>query len=158
MSMIKVNNNHVHAIGRRKRASARVFLQPGSGLVNVNRQTVEGYFGDADKAINRILEPLRILALDGQFDIFATTIGGGVTGQVDAIRLAVARALVLLEEKEKGVAAADSEAVDGEEETTSHPWQKVLRQEGMLTRDSRIVLRKLVGRRKARKKEQYSKR
>ena len=161
MTMIKVNKNHVHAIGRRKRASARVFLQPGSGLVNVNRQTVEDYFGDADKAINRILEPLRILALDGQFDVFATTTGGGVTGQVDAIRLAVARALVLVEEKEKGVssqqAATDSEADDGEAANT-HPWHKILRHEGMLTRDSRIVLRKLVGRRKARKKEQYSKR
>tara|TARA_Y200000002_G_C22683635_1_gene665099 strand:+ start:1873 stop:2331 length:459 start_codon:yes stop_codon:yes gene_type:complete len=150
---IKVNDKHVHAIGRRKRSTARVFLQPGSGKILVNRSQLNEYFSDPVKAEQRMLDPLKALALDGQFDVIATTSGGGITGQVDAIRLAIARAIVLLEEREKGARGEQEE--EGE---TTHPWHKTLRQSGMLTRDSRVVLRKLVGRKKARKKEQYSKR
>jgi small subunit ribosomal protein S9 len=153
-AVVKVNDKHVHAVGRRKRSTARVFLQPGSGKISVNRLAIEDYFADAIKAQKRIVEPLVAVAQDGQFDLFVTTQGGGVTGQADAIRLAVARALVTFEEKEKG--QREETAEDSEE--NSHPWHKILRHSGMLTRDSRIVLRKLVGRRKARKKEQYSKR
>lgn len=153
-AVVKVNDKHIHAVGRRKRSTARVFLQPGSGQISINRQAIEQYFADGDRAQSKIIEPLEAVAQNGQFDLFVTTHGGGVTGQAEAIRLAVARALVVFEEKEKG---SRDEALESSEENT-HPWHKILRHSGMLTRDSRIVLRKLVGRRKARKKEQYSKR
>ena len=152
-AIVKVNDKHVHAVGRRKCSTARVFLQPGSGQISVNRQSLAQYFADASKAESRIVEPLIAVAQHGHFDLFVTTEGGGISGQADAIRLAVARALVVFEEREKGERDNASETEDN-----THPWHKILRHLGMLTRDSRSVLRKLVGRRKARKKEQYSKR
>ena len=75
---IKVNNKHVHAIGRRKRSTARVFLQPGKGEVMINRKPLPEHFSHADRASDKMLAPLKALSLDGQFDIIATCQGGNV--------------------------------------------------------------------------------
>jgi small subunit ribosomal protein S9 len=125
----------IHAVGRRKTSTARVILRPGSGTWSVNGKPLENYF-PRDLHRIRVVEPLKVVDGEGQFDIIARVRGGGVTGQADAIRLAVSRALV---------------ERDGETRPS-------LRQEGMLTRDPRKVERKKPGRPKARKRFQFSKR
>lgn len=121
--------------GRRKSAVARVRLRPGSAKIEVNGQTMEAYF-DLERHRARALEPLGVLKIEGTLDVFANINGGGITGQADAMRLGVARALL---------------KHDGSVE-------KALRDGGFLTRDSRMTERKKYGHRKARARFQFSKR
>jgi small subunit ribosomal protein S9 len=123
------------ATGRRKEATARVWLSPGSGKVTVNRKDWERYFGRA--ALRMIMnQPIELVEQTGKLDINVSVRGGGLAGQAGAVRLGIARALIQMA---------------GE---TRSPLKKA----GFLTRDSREVERKKYGRAGARKRFQYGKR
>jgi small subunit ribosomal protein S9 len=124
-----------YGTGRRKSATARVYLQRGTGRITVNARSLDEFFGrETGRMIVR--QPLEVTQLAGQFDITVQVSGGGITGQAGAIRHGIARALVDFDET----------------------LRKPLRQAGFVTRDAREVERKKVGRRKARRGTQYSKR
>ena len=125
----------ITAIGRRKTAVARIFMRPGSGKVVVNRKPVEDYF-PLEWRRRAINVPFQVTETEGKFDVVVNAKGGGIHGQVDAIRLGIARALVKYNEE----------------------FTRPLRQAELLTRDSRMVERKKYGRPKARKRFQFSKR
>ncbi|WP_100622593.1 30S ribosomal protein S9 [Candidatus Coxiella mudrowiae] len=127
--------------GRRKTASARVFLRRGSGKIIVNGRELDEYFA-RETARMVVRQPLVSLDVQSQFDIYATVEGGGDSGQSGAIRHGITRALIDYEE-EGGKGGS---------------WRSVLRKAGFVTRDPRMVERKKVGRHKARKGTQYSKR
>ena len=124
-----------HTIGRRKEARCRLYLTPGSGKWQVNGRTLGDYF-PRSAHVAAIQQPFTATDTLGRFDIMARVEGGGLTGQAGALRLAVARALVKLDETHR----------------------RKLRDLGLLTRDARAVERKKPGRPKARKKFQFSKR
>jgi small subunit ribosomal protein S9 len=124
-----------YGTGRRKSASARVFLRPGEGNIMVNGCSLEEYFG-RETARMVVRQPLQVVDREETFNIYATVSGGGNTGQAGAIRHGLARALVVYDES----------------------FRTPLRQAGFLTRDAREVERKKVGLHKARKRPQYSKR
>ena len=125
----------INTIGRRKAAIARVYLSEGKGQITVNNRDYKDYF--PDKQLHYIVEqPLNVLEVMGNYDIKVNLDGGGMTGQAEALRLAIARALI---------------KVDPEYKTT-------LRAEGFVTRDPRVVERKKPGQPKARKRFQFSKR
>jgi small subunit ribosomal protein S9 len=124
-----------HTIGRRKEAVCRVFLKPGSGKWDINGRTLGDYF-PRPTLVSAIQQPFTATDKLGQYDVKANVNGGGQTGQAGALRLAVARALVKIDE--------------------SH--RRKLRDLGLLTRDARAVERKKPGRPKARKRFQFSKR
>lgn len=136
-----------YGTGRRKSSTARVFLRPGKGQIVVNHRALEDYFG-RETASMIIRQPLETVDVLGKFDIFATVVGGGISGQAGAIRLGIARALVKYDEKDI--------AEDAEPDQNS--FRRKLRARGLLTRDSRKVERKKVGLHKARRATQYSKR
>lgn len=124
-----------YGTGRRKEAVARVFLRPGSGRVTVNGRDFQEYFKGILVGV-QALEPLKAANAAGRFDLYITVKGGGPSGQADAIKLGVARALL---------------QVDPENRVA-------LKKGGYLTRDARIVESKKYGLRKARRAPQYSKR
>lgn len=124
-----------YGTGRRKSSVARVFLRPGSGKVSVNGVEFQHYFGGLVKAV-AALEPLRRVDAAGRFDAYITVEGGGKSGQVDAIQLGIARALV----------------------GYNPDLRTKLKPAGFLTRDPREVERKKYGKHKARRAPQYSKR
>jgi small subunit ribosomal protein S9 len=127
--------DRINTIGRRKTAVARVYLKPGKGEVKINDKALDAYFlSEIHQTL--VKQPLAVVKSDGEFDITVNVEGGGIRGQAEAVRLGIARALV---------------QVNGEHKT-------VLRKEGLLTRDSRMVERKKYGRRKARRRFQFSKR
>ena len=124
-----------YGTGRRKQATARVFLRPGKGDITVNDRPLDQFFGrETSRMVVR--QPLEASDNMGRFDVFASVTGGGANGQAGAIRLGIARALVEYDEALRGT----------------------MRQHGYLTRDAREVERKKVGLRKARRATQYSKR
>ncbi|MBC7551565.1 MAG: 30S ribosomal protein S9 [Cellulomonas sp.] len=124
------------ALGRRKEAIARVRLVPGTGTWKVNGRTLEDYF--PNKVHQQLVNsPLKLVDVEGRFDMVAKITGGGVSGQAGALRLAIARALNLIDEEHNRAA---------------------LKKAGFLSRDSRVVERKKAGLKKARKAPQYSKR
>ena len=123
------------ATGRRKESVARVRLYPGTGAVVLNGKPITDYFSTAAQQ-NRVTLPLKVVELADRYDINATVEGGGTTGQADAIRLGIARALIELDPD----------------------LRPALKKEGLLTRDSRKVERKKYGLRKARRAPQYTKR
>lgn len=125
----------IQSTGRRKRSVARVRFQDGSGQVTLNGKPLESYFPSMATRM-KVMEPLSLTQTQGRYDIEATLGGGGTTGQADALRLGIARALVEL----------DPELRD------------TLKKAGMLTRDARIVESKKYGLRKARRAPQYTKR
>jgi small subunit ribosomal protein S9 len=129
-------NPHTHyGTGRRKTSTARVYLKPGSGRITVNRRSLDEFFGrETGRMIVR--QPLEAVQLLDKFDIAVTVDGGGITGQAGAIRMGLTRALIEYDES----------------------LRKPLRDAGFVTRDAREVERKKVGRRKARRGTQYSKR
>jgi len=127
--------NENYGTGRRKTATARVYLRPGSGRITVNDRPLDEFFGrETGRMIVR--QPLEALQLGSRFDISVTVDGGGITGQAGAIRLGLTRALLEYDDT----------------------LRKQLRDAGFVTRDAREVERKKVGRRKARRSGQYSKR
>lgn len=136
-----------YGTGRRKSSTARVFLRPGKGEIKINNRLLEDYFG-RETACMIVRQPLETVDVLSQFDIYATVVGGGISGQAGAIRLGIARALVAYDE------------VDLNEEMEPNPnsYRRRLRSRGLLTRDSRRVERKKVGLHKARRATQYSKR
>jgi small subunit ribosomal protein S9 len=126
---------HHYGTGRRKTAKARVYLKPGSGRITVNDRSLDEFFGrETGRMIVR--QPLEAVQLLSTFDIAVTVDGGGITGQAGAIRHGITRALIEYDES----------------------LRKPLRAAGFVTRDAREVERKKVGRRKARRGTQYSKR
>ncbi|MBW7935275.1 MAG: 30S ribosomal protein S9 [Gemmatimonadaceae bacterium] len=125
----------IHTIGRRKEAVCRLYLKPGSGKWSVNGRTLGDYF-PRPVLVSSIQQPFTATDTLGRFDVHANIDGGGVTGQAGALRLAVARALVQVDEVHR----------------------RKLRDLGLLTRDARAVERKKPGRPKARKRFQFSKR
>ena len=125
----------VQATGRRKSSVARVRIYDGTGIVEVNGRPLVGYFPQTALQF-RVLEPLKLVEAEGRFDVKAKLEGGGTTGQSDALRLGIARALVAYEPD----------------------LRASLKKEGMLTRDSRRVERKKYGLRKARRAPQFTKR
>jgi small subunit ribosomal protein S9 len=132
--MPATQQNHYGA-GRRKTATARVYLKPGSGRITVNERSLDEFFGrETGRMIVR--QPLEAVKLVDKFDIAVTVGGGGITGQAGAIRHGITRALIEYDES----------------------LRKPLRDAGFVTRDAREVERKKVGRRKARRGTQYSKR
>ena len=124
-----------HAVGRRKTAVARVYLTPGSGKWNINGRTLGDYF-PRQSLVQHIQQPFQVTDTLGAFDVKARTNGGGQTGQAGAVRLGIARALVLADE--------------------THRTR--LRGHGLMTRDPRAVERKKPGQPGARKRFQFSKR
>lgn len=134
-----------YGTGRRKTSTARVFLKPGKGNIVINDKTVEEYFGrETSRMIVR--QPFVVTDLQGKFDITVTVSGGGMNGQAGAIRHGIARALA---KYELGTSAGDEADV---------VVKQALRRAGYMTRDAREVERKKVGKHKARKGTQYSKR
>ena len=139
-----------YGTGRRKTASARVFLRRGAGNIMINSRSIDTYFGrETSRMIVR--QPLAALDILSTFDLYVTVKGGGASGQAGAIRHGIARALVEYDEK-------DAEAGEDGVIVGVSVWRQVLRKAGFLTRDSRKVERKKVGLHKARKAPQYSKR
>ncbi|MBR6036682.1 MAG: 30S ribosomal protein S9 [Bacteroidaceae bacterium] len=126
---------YIHAIGRRKSAVARVYLAEGTGKITINKRELADYF-PSELVQFVVKQPLNLLGVVEKYDIKATLTGGGYTGQSQALRLAIARALVKINEEDK----------------------KALRAEGFITRDARAVERKKPGQPMARRRFQFSKR
>jgi len=125
----------IHKIGRRKTAVARVYLTEGSGKITVNKREFANYFPTATLQY-KVLQPLTMVNATENFDVKINVYGGGTTGQAEAVRMAIARAMC---------------EVDAEN-------RSILKPEGLLTRDPRMVERKKFGQKKARKRFQFSKR
>ena len=125
----------IHKIGRRKTAVARVYVAEGKGKITVNKKDMAEYFttGTLQYKVN---QPIAMTNNDGNFDITVNVYGGGITGQAEAIRLGLSRAMCELDPENRAI----------------------LKPEGLLTRDPRMVERKKCGQKKARKKFQFSKR
>jgi len=125
----------IHKIGRRKTAVARVYLTEGKGNITVNKRELANYFTTPTLQY-KVKQPLMLTENEKTFDINVNVYGGGITGQAEAIRLALSRAMCTLNDENRGI----------------------LKPEGLLTRDPRMVERKKFGQKKARKKFQFSKR
>lgn len=125
----------INSIGRRKAAVARVFLKEGNGKITVNKREMTDYFPTGQLQYI-VMQPFNTVEAAGKFDIVANLDGGGVKGQAEALRLAIARALIQVNAEDRSA----------------------LKKEGFLTRDPREVERKKPGRPKARKRFQFSKR
>lgn len=145
--------NRVHTVGRRKASTCRVYLSKGTGVVTVNRKPLESYFDTIEQRY-AVLQPLRALSVEKDFDVLCFPKGGGKRAQADAVRLGVARALKKYEQDNTTVEASS----ESEEQTPMGAWHFDLKRAGMLTCDSRKVERKKFGLRGARKRVQYSKR
>ncbi|MEK7258384.1 MAG: 30S ribosomal protein S9 [Pseudomonadota bacterium] len=130
-----MSTTQYYGTGRRKTATARVFLTKGTGAISINKRTLDNFFG-REVARMVVLQPLELVDLKDKFDVTVTVKGGGSFGQAGAIRHGITRALM---------------EYDGELRPT-------LRKAGFVTRDARAVERKKVGLRKARKRPQFSKR
>ena len=124
-----------YGTGRRKTSTARVFLRPGSGAVNINHRSFDAFF-PTEALRTQIRQPLVLTETADKFDVLATVAGGGVSGQAGAVRLGIARALV----------------------EYNAELRKRLKDEGLLTRDARAKERKKYGMAGARKRFQFSKR
>jgi small subunit ribosomal protein S9 len=125
----------INTIGRRKAAIARVYMSEGKGQITINNRDFKDYF--PDKQLHYIVEqPLVLLELQGTYDIKVNLDGGGLSGQAEALRLGISRALIKI----------------------NPDYKPALRAEGFVTRDPRVVERKKPGQPKARKKFQFSKR
>ena len=125
----------INTLGRRKTAVARVYLTKGRGNVTVNKKDYKEFFPVAVLQ-SKINQPFELTDTVGQYDVRVNVAGGGINGQVEAIRLGISRALVAVNEENK----------------------PLLKEEGLMTRDPRMVERKKPGQPKARKKFQFSKR
>lgn len=124
-----------NATGRRKTSVARIYLKSGKGDIQVNARDLKEYFlSEIHQTL--VKQPLAALKAENQYDVTINVEGGGIKGQAEAVRLGISRALVAVNAENKAV----------------------LRKEGFITRDSRMVERKKPGRRKARRKFQFSKR
>lgn len=125
----------IHKIGRRKCAVARVYVSEGTGTITVNKRDLNNYFPTATLQY-KVMQPLEMTSNAGNFDVKVNVYGGGTTGQAEAVRMAIARAMCEVGDENRGI----------------------LKPEGLLTRDPRMVERKKFGQKKARKRFQFSKR
>ena len=125
----------IHKIGRRKTAVARVYVTEGNGNITINKRDLSNYFPTATLQY-KVKQPFTLTNNEENFDVKVNVYGGGITGQAEAVRLALSRALC---------------EIDAEN-------RLILKPEGLLTRDPRMVERKKFGQKKARKKFQFSKR
>lgn len=125
----------IHKIGRRKTAVARVYVSKGKGNITINQRDLNVYFPTATLQY-KVKQPFTLTGTEGDYDVKVNVFGGGITGQAEAVRLALSRAMC---------------EIDAEN-------RLVLKPEGLLTRDPRMVERKKFGQKKARKKFQFSKR
>ena len=125
----------INTVGRRKSAIARIYLTEGKGNITVNNRDVADYF-QTDQLVYVVKQPLNEVGVAGNYDIKVNIYGGGFSGQAEALRLAIARALIKIDEEHR----------------------PALKAQGFLTRDPRVVERKKPGRPKARKRFQFSKR
>ena len=125
----------IHTIGRRKTSVARLYISKGKGNIMVNKKAYNEFFPTATLQY-KITQPLALTKNEGKFDLKVSVKGGGFNGQAEAVRLAISRALCKFDEENR----------------------TILKPEGLLTRDPRMVERKKFGQKKARKKHQFSKR
>jgi|TARA_Y100000385_G_scaffold288495_1_gene355242 small subunit ribosomal protein S9 len=125
----------INTSGRRKTAVARLYMKPGKGNVTVNKRDVAAYFSTSVLQY-KINQPFMLTETIGQYDVQVNVDGGGITGQAEAVRLAISKALIEI----------------------NPDWKSSLKQVGLTTRDPRMVERKKFGQKKARKKSQFSKR
>ncbi|WP_282159573.1 30S ribosomal protein S9 [Ulvibacterium marinum] len=125
----------IHKIGRRKKSVARVYVSEGKGNITINQRDLNDYFPTATLQY-KIKQPFALTETEGNYNVNVNVYGGGITGQAEAIRLALSRAMCEIDEENR----------------------IVLKPEGLLTRDPRMVERKKFGQKKARKKFQFSKR
>jgi small subunit ribosomal protein S9 len=130
------DNNYHYALGRRKTATARVRLMSGKGNITVNDQPIEQYFAESKQLLADVQQPFTVLELNGKFDVTARVSGGGHAGQIEAIRLGIAKALVELNED----------------------YKATLKRADLLSRDPRERERKKFGLKGARKQRQFTKR
>jgi small subunit ribosomal protein S9 len=133
--MVAEEIQRFQTVGRRKTSVARVILKPGTGEWTINGRSIADYFPRKTHQM-RVEEPMQVTEMEGRFDVQVRVNGGGLTGQADAIRMGLSRALVAYDEEHRST----------------------LRSKGLLTRDPRKVERKKPGRPKARKRFQFSKR
>ena len=126
----------IYATGKRKSAIAKVWLQPGSGKIVVNGLSLDAWLGGLEAKKKRVLQPLNITEQTSSVDITVKVSGGGFSGQADAVRHGISKALNSYDEA----------------------FRQLLKPAGLLTRDSRVVERKKYGKRKARRSPQFSKR
>ncbi len=126
----------IYATGKRKTAIARVWLTPGTGKMDINGKDLDGWLGGLEVLKMKVTQPIVATKQLSSVDIKATTLGGGVSGQAEALRHGISKALTIFEPT----------------------FRETLKPLGLLTRDSRIVERKKYGKRKARRSPQFSKR
>jgi len=125
----------INAVGRRKASVARIYLSEGKGKITVNKKDYKAYF-PVVHLVSVLEEPFKVLKKVNQYDVMVNVKGGGIKGQAEAIRLGIVRALLKVDPENR----------------------PALKQQGLITRNSKVVERKKAGFRKARKKSQYSKR
>jgi len=125
----------INVIGRRKTAVARIYMTEGTGIVTVNKKDYKDYFTTPGLQY-KVIQPFELTENIGKYDVKVNLDGGGITGQAEALRLAISRALVQIDEE----------------------YRPVLKKEGLMRRDPRMVERKKPGQPKARKRFQFSKR
>jgi len=126
----------IYATGKRKTSVAKVWLTPGSGKMSINGMNLDEWLGGHEAIKLRVMQPLRLTKQEESVDIVAYTLGGGYSAQADALRHGISKALTLFEEN----------------------FRKILKSNGLLTRDARVVERKKYGKHKARRSPQFSKR
>ncbi|MFC1854872.1 30S ribosomal protein S9 [Candidatus Dependentiae bacterium] len=131
----KSSSNNFHGVGRRKSSVSRVWLKTGNGKIEINGKDYEQYF-TTEAARKAVEAPFKAVGLDKKFNVQVNVCGGGITGQADAIKLGISRALLASDEK----------------------LRSMLRQNGLLTVDARVVERKKYGQRGARRSFQFVKR
>ena len=129
-------DSYFYALGRRKSATARVRLQSGKGVITINGKPVNEYFADSKYLLTKLQQPFTVLDQDNKFDVSAVVSGGGHEGQIEAIRLGIAKALVAVNED----------------------FKSTLKRADLLSRDSREKERKKFGLKGARKQRQFTKR
>ncbi|MBU1298126.1 MAG: 30S ribosomal protein S9 [Bacteroidetes bacterium] len=127
--------HNIITVGRRKNAVARVVLKSGTGDIFINKKSLQDYF-KVDTLCHDVLTPFEVTANAGKYNVYVTVEGGGMSGQAGAVRLGISRALIEMNDENRGP----------------------LRNAGLLTRDPRMVERKKYGQKKARKRFQFSKR
>lgn len=130
------SSQYFYGLGRRKSATARARLYAGKGVITINGKTAEQYFDASEAHLSELLQPLMLIGKEKQYDVSIVVSGGGLSGQVDAIKLAVAKAISSMNEDLRGT----------------------LKKASLLKRDPREKERKKYGLRSARKREQFSKR
>lgn len=128
--------HYFYALGRRKSATARVRLVPGKGAITINAKPAEEYFADSKSLLSELQEPFTVLDQTNKFDVSIVVSGGGHSGQADAIRLAIAKAMTVMDENVKST----------------------LKRADLLGRDPREKERKKFGLKGARKQRQFTKR